>query len=382
MVLVIAPASMRSGWQNDLIKFGATGRWVVESYDVVARRWQDFTGPWGAIVIDEAHYLKSPSILRTSAIYGAKNFPGLINMAGHVWALTGTPTPNDASEMHTHMAALFPESLAMAAYPKKRYSRDQFVRRYCKTRESEWGLKVYGSKNLDDLRARLNPHLLRRTKKEVLPDLPTITYEPLLFDAPDALTSLVEIPGDEAAALRDALKDGDAASLQALAPGLASLRRVTALAKTEIVLAWAKDFLASTDRKLVIFGHHTAPLERIADHFRKVFKDKSPPMILGNTRSDGRASAVRRFQEDPEARLFVGQIQAAGTGITLTAASDLLFLEQSWVPAENSQAAQRIHRIGQTRGCMVRYAALAGSIDEAVQRVLERKTKMVSDLFG
>ena len=385
-VLVVCPASVVSSWRGDIARFATPGRrFVVASYDRVTRQPAEYEDLWGAVILDEAHYLKSPSAKRTMTIYGSRRMPGILRLAGHVWALTGTPAPNYPVEMYTHMRTLFPESLRMASDPARTYDHDNFVQRYCVLRDTGFGAKVVGAKNTEDLRARLQPHVLRRLKRDVLPDLPEIRYEPLLFDAPGLVASLAEIPAGEMAAAREALKSG-AGGLQALAMQLATLRRVTALAKAEVLRQWIIEFLEQTDRKLVVFGHHREPLDylrsKVGVWFRK--SDEGTywlPAIFGNTRQDQRADAIRRFQEDPRQRVFFGQIQAAGTGITLTAASDLVFLEQSWSPADNAQAAQRIHRIGQKSGCLVRYAMLAGSIDEAVQTVLARKSSDLSKIF-
>lgn len=382
-VLVICPASLRTNWLREFQKFGQGQRVVSESYDRVARDPAKYDGPWGAVILDEAHYLKSPNAKRTRSVYGDKELPGLLMLSGHTWALTGTPAPNNAVEMYTHMAALFPESLAMVRDKTRRYDRFRFTQRYCVTAPGEWGEKIVGGKNHEDLKARLAPHVLRRVKKEVLPDLPAITYSELPIDAPSVARSLKDVPGEEMAMLRDALKDGDAAALEGMATEMASLRRLIAVAKIPLMVEWAKDFLEQTDRKLVIFGHHVEPLEELRQQLRDRTggKSQTPVVVTGSSRPANRQKSVDKFQEDPDTRVFLGQIQAAGTGITLTAASDLVFLEQSWVPAENAQAAMRIHRIGQTRGCMVRYMSLAGSIDEAVQRVLARKTADISKLF-
>jgi SWI/SNF-related matrix-associated actin-dependent regulator 1 of chromatin subfamily A len=387
-VLVICPASVRSAWVHDIRQFSRGGRYVVESYDRVSRSWEDYGGPWGALVVDEAHYLKSPSARRTHAIYGGrKHFPGIAPMAGHVWALTGTPAPNYPVEMYTHMRALFPDSLAMASDPTRRYDHDAFMHRYCVLRDSGYGMKPIKAKNTEDLRARLQPYVLRRLKRDVLPDLPEIRYAPLLFDVPDAASALKDVPDEQMAAIRAAMKDG-VAGLQKMAVELATLRRVTAMAKVELVRQWVTSFLDETDRKIVIFGHHIEPLEYLHFHLGEYFRAKRKlnsrhfvPMISGRTNASSRARAIERFQNDPEERVFLGQIQAAGTGITLTAASDMLFIEQSWSPADNAQAAMRIHRIGQKRGCVARYAVLAGSVDEGVQTVLARKTTELSKLF-
>lgn len=382
-VLVICPASLRTNWLREFKRFGNDQMVLSQSYDIVARDWTMYQGPWDVLIIDEAHYLKSPSAKRTRAIYGDDTYPGLVAMAGHTFALTGTPAPNNAVELYSHMRYLQPESLANPNRGGLPYDYDEFVGRYCIKKATKYGAKIIGSRDHEDLRLRLKGWLLKRSKDEVLKDLPDIAYQPLVFDSESAVKALSEVPDEEMQLIRDALLDGDTTNLADLAPQLPTLRRVTAMAKAALVRDWVKDFLAQTDRKVVIFGHHAEPLEWLRNELRirdgKL--DNWPARITGKTRPGNRPKAVDKFQNDENCRVFIGNIQAAGTGLTLTAASDMIFLEQSWVPAENAQAAMRIHRIGQKNGCLVRYAMLADSIDEAVQRVLARKSSDISNIF-
>lgn len=383
-VLVICPASVRSAWRREARAYFRGEVFTVESYDKVARDPETYSGPWCVLILDEAHYLKSPSARRTQAIYGSRHMRGVAANAVRVWALSGTPAPNDPTELYSHMAALFPDTLRMASDPARRYDRFSFTLRYCRTRDTPYGLKVVGGQRLDDLRDRMAPYLLRRLKREVLPDLPPIRYVPLVIDSQKAVAAIGEAPEAELALVRDAMKDGDAANLSRLTSHVSTLRRITARAKAEVALDWLYEWLDSNPgRKIVVFGQHVESLDMLHVRMQDAGgKDaKSVAYIKGGTYGFYREKAIDRFQNDPKCRVFIGQIQAAGTGITLTAASDMLFVEQSWTPAENAQAAMRIHRIGQKDGCLVRYLCLAGSIDEAVQRVLARKAKMLSDLF-
>lgn len=389
-VLVIPPASVRTNWRREFDLFSTTAIVpVVDSYEMVAKDWRRYDGPWDVIIIDEGHYLKSPNAKRTLAIYGSSiedkraDFPGLIGMSAHAWTLTGTPAPNNAAELHKHMWSLNRDSLRSAAYPDKVMGQLDFERRYCEKRMTKFGERVVGTKNHEELRERLSGWTLRRLKRGVLPDLPAITYQELLVDAPDAVAAMADVPGEQMDMLREVLAGGDATGLQSRVVSLAELRRITALAKMPVLAEWVKEFLASTDRKIVLFAHHREAIEGLHKALTPGHNPGyvTPAMIHGGTRTDQRQNAIDRFQNDEKTRIFIGQIQAAGTGITLTAASDLVFLEQSWVPAENAQAAQRIHRIGQKRGCAVRYLTLAGSIDEGVQRALARKTRDLERIF-
>jgi SWI/SNF-related matrix-associated actin-dependent regulator 1 of chromatin subfamily A len=90
---------------------------------------------------------------------------------------------------------------------------------------------------------------------------------------------------------------------------------------------------------------------------------------------------VDRFQNDPKCRVFVGNIQSAGTSITLTAAHQVLFVEQSFVPGDMAQAAMRCHRIGQTKPVTVRFVGLANSIDQFIAEMIRRKTAEIGALM-
>lgn len=382
-VLVVCPASVRTSWRREFERFGTGQRVTVESYDMVTRRWRDYDGPWDVAIFDEAHYLKSSNANRTRCLYGdGETFPGIAKMCGAAWPLTGTPAPNNPAELYSHLAAFRPD-LIRHRNSNEVMNRFAFQGRYCRIKETKYGRQVVGGKNLDDLREKMAEWTLRRLKKDVLPDLPELLYEELPIDADAAHDALKDIPGEEMDLIRDVLRDGDAASLQSVAAHLASLRRVTATAKAPVLAEWVHEFLDATDRKIVIFAHHVEPLKHLWHLLRYTVNGKriQPAIISGETAPAKRQAAVDRFQSDPDVRVFLGQIQAAGTGLTLTAASDMVFLEQSWVPAENAQAAMRIHRIGQKRGCVVRYMTLTGSIDEAVQRTLARKTRDLSQLF-
>lgn len=89
-----------------------------------------------------------------------------------------------------------------------------------------------------------------------------------------------------------------------------------------------------------------------------------------------------RFQSDPTCRIFVGNIIAAGVGITLTAAHHIILAEQDWVPANNDQALSRVVRIGQTRGVLVRIVELPDSLDQRISEILRRKLREISEVWS
>lgn len=408
-VLVISPASVVENWRREFDRWqqverplaaagrvtGGSGSTVnFTSYDKATRNIDWWLVPtYDAIILDEAHYLKNRTAKRTKAILGPKcdGKGGLVERAKHVFLLTGTPAPNDPSELWPMLRAVMPGAitnggaLGAAGYPNgydmtgkaaKPLAYWPFVQRYCRTQENGFGIKIVGGKNLPELKARIAPYVLRRKKSEVAKDLPPISFGTLPLDAGSALAAIRKMEATpEGQQIAKALEKGVDA-LQALGPHVASYRRIVGMAKVAPVVEWVKDWFDAGGGKLVIFAHHRDVITALCEGFGACM------VLTGSTSAEGRQEAVDCFQNDPRYKLFIGQIQAAGTGITLTAASDALFVESSWVPSDNEQASMRIHRIGQKNACLVRFATLAGSLDERIQAACMRKAADISKLFG
>lgn len=383
-VTVICPASVRENWKREFKRFGTTGIVPsVHSYNHTT------TGPLegnvDVLILDEAHYLKTKGRKRTTAIFGPKcdGVGGLVERAKHVFCLTGTPAPNNPSELWPMLRAVMPEAISLAPVGAGgvKVSRPgplsywAFVQKYCVTRDNGFGLQIVKGKNLGELKARIAPFVLRRKKADVLKDLPPIRFDTLPVEGRIDLTPEME---DSAVAVAEALADGGVDGLARIAPHVATLRRLTGLAKVAPVVEWVKDWLEGGGRKIVLFAHH----HDVIDGLMSGLKGVRAVALHGELSAQWRQDSIDQFQSDPGLSVFIGQIQAAGTGITLTAASDVLFVESSWVPADNEQAAMRIHRIGQKNACLVRFAMLAGSIDEDIQRAVLRKTADISKLFN
>jgi SWI/SNF-related matrix-associated actin-dependent regulator of chromatin subfamily A-like protein 1 len=372
-VLIISPASLLENWKREVREFSTSGFTTqIVSYDKArAGKAQLIEQNWDALVVDEAHYLKTAGSARTRCVYGPKTdkCDGLSSRVGATITLTGTPTPNHAAELWTHLRALAPDTIKMSSGKPMPYW--TFVHRYCKVRDTGFGLQILGGKNLDELRERIKPFMLRRTKEEVLKDLPPIRFANLYLKG-----DVTGLSGDDIHAVRMTLLHGGPEGLAKLAPHVATLRRLTGIAKVIPATEWVKEFLLSTPNKIVVFGYSQDVVRGLALFL------PGAVVVSGATSLDARQKAVDAFQNDPAVRVFIGQYQAAGTGLTLTAASDVLFVESSWVPAENIQAAMRVHRIGQVNPCLVRFATLAGSIDEDIQEAVARKTADIDALFG
>ena len=345
---------------------------------------------WDLIVLDEAHRLGHPGSNRTRRILGAGCEGGpdaLVYHAKHVWALTGTPTPNHAGELFPLVRSLLPGVIPILTpgAPPRPMEQYEYEAVYCRVVDGPYGRRIVGSQNQARLRLNLAGHVLRRRKSEVLKELPPMDWieVPLAGVQPPAL-------GPEAQALVQKLTDqlnnkrmndlpphevGDL--LQQQEVPLASVRRLLGEAKIVPAGDYAAELLADGVPKLIVFAHHRAVVQAL--HARLI--EFNPVAFSGASSDAHRADAVTRFQNDPGTRVIVAQIDAASLAITLTAARDVLFVECSWTPAVNYQAASRAHRLGQRDGVLVRFLYAPGTLDDAIMRTLARKTKEIAQLW-
>lgn len=379
MTLVLCPASVVENWKREIKRFAPAiaGQFTVLSYDR-ARMRDDLRGhEFTALILDEAHYLKSKGAKRTQAVFGKKcdGVGGLVEKAKNVFLLTGTPMPNNPSELWPMLRAVMPDAIK-GLKTGKPVAYWPFVYRYCKTVQNYMGHEtIVGGKNLPELRERIAPYILRRKKEDVLKDLPPVRFDVLPLEGKITIPKdLAEEVAEQMRVVQEAFEAGGVEALKEIAPHVATLRRLTGMAKLGPTIDWVRDQLEGGMDKIVLFAQHREVVEGLTYAFWPV-----AARVWGDTKD--RQAEVDRFQDDPKVKVFIGQLQAAGTGVTLTAASDLVFVESDWVPANNEQAAMRIHRIGQKNACTVRFATLAGSIDEQIQKACARKMEDIRALF-
>lgn len=395
-ILVICPAVVRPAWKRQFELWQRQERSIrvlesrglfpfrdgvtIASYEL-AQDVIDSLKPAGVdvLVLDEVHYLKNRKAKRTRTIYGQRcdGTGGLVSLADHVWGLSGTPAPNDPSELWPMMRALFPKTL-----PKDKFDRPlaywAYVNRYCRTQLMAIGrMRIVGGKNLPELRQRLQPHMLRRLTADVLDDLPPWRFDDLPVQADDVAGIDWEDPRLEK--LLKAIHDQDRKALKQLSLDFSTMRRLIGMAKARAVADLLNSEIDGGLHKIVLFAWHhdviNALVQRIQAH--------QPQVITGMTSPEEREAALKTFRKDARAKVFVGQIKAAGVGLDglQEAANEVLFVESSWSPNDNMQAAKRAHRIGQVMPVRVRFASLAGSIDELISEALRRKTEMLTQLF-
>ena len=369
-ILIVCPASLRVNWKRELDRWllphlQSTLHVEIVSYEEVVREYIEFD-EYDLIVFDEAHYLKNPEAKRTKACLALEAKTRLF--------LTGTPVVNRPMD-------LFPilQSLGM------KLSRTEFGKRYCggklvcirwkPTKRYAWDFS--GASHTDELNKVLRAQVMvRRTKREVLHDLPPKIRQVIELSIPDG-----ESPELKAAVTR--MFDG----MESAAANLAELKKVAfeELSKARLDLArnklphveeFVRDLLAEED-KVVVFAHHREIIEAL----RIDLADYGTVSLYGGMTDAQKDAAVTRFQTDPNIRVFVGQIQAAGTGLTLTSAHTVVFAELDWVPGNVTQAEDRCHRIGQGDPVRVIHLVAADSIDARMVRALVDKQNTIDEVM-
>ena len=437
-VLVICPASLRLLWLREAERWLVRPRqfYVVEDnepphprYDFVIVNYERLIGPraarmrealmlrtWGLLIVDEAHRIKTQSAQRSEVILGRPGkredkkkgkpavppAPGLIHQAKRAAFLTGTPLPNRPKELYPLLHALDP-----VTFPQEW----PFLMRYCGATKEEIRVRggftrevwhTDGASHLEELQEKMRASVLvRKLKKDVLPELPGKTRQ-IVFLPQNGTTEAVKaektamskrVPHLDVLSAEVDLAEagGDVIAFETALDRLcqniedidfntfAVERQTLALAKLPAVIEHL-DLVLEERPKIVVMAHHHAVIEQLVAHY-----GDQAVCVYGPTPQGDRLARVDRFQQDPKVRVFIGGIQAAGVGITLTASDYLAFAEASWVPGDLSQCEDRIHRIGTKSNVLIQHLVVDDSLDatmlakvirkqEIADRVLDRDT--------
>lgn len=386
-LLVIAPPSMKLAWADELEKWLpdmdascvhmvahgkdlgriSTASITIVSYAlltqpamqraVLARKFQ-------VVIADEAHMLKNRKAKRTRAVVPA------LKAAKRAILLTGTPALARPEELYVLLSAL---------HPRRWGTFTAFATRYCDRRFKPW-LRVWdtsGHSNLGELHDRLKAVMIRRLKCDVLTELPAKRRQRLVLELPSkSQNALRERLLELRSLCKDLPDDCDPWESRGRMRTLCSqLYRESGLAKAPAVRQYVRALIRG-GAKFLVFAHH---LDVLAEVEAAVAAERVKYIkIIGETPAGERHAQVKRFQQDEAVRVAVLSVTAAGQGITLTAATSVVFAELHWTPGVLRQAEDRVHRIGQKNAINVTYLVGKGTLDEVLWRTIQRKIDVLS----
>jgi SNF2 family DNA or RNA helicase len=383
-VLIVCPASLKINWkreielysdENVLIvegkKWGSTFKYYIINYDILknfhtTENTEDsdaykiiLNEGFDLAIVDEAHYISNSQAQRT------KLLNDILAKIPKVWLLTGTPmTSRPINYFNLLKIVNSPLTLNWKSY----------VLRYCKGYQFRvGGRKIWntsGASNLDELREQTKAVVLRRMKTDIL-DLPEKIISPIWLELKNSFYD------DELSEfLRISKENRKKESLTVTLNRLMKLRQLIAIEKVDHTCELI-DKVLEQGRKVIVFTNFTMSLDMIYEKY-----GKKAVVLDGRMSKDRRQQSVDRFQNEDKVKVFIGNIKAAGVGITLTAADTVIFNDLSFVPADHSQAEDRAYRYGQKNSVLVYYPVFENTIEMTIYNILQKKKDIIDQVMG
>lgn len=380
-ILVVCPASLKINWQREIEnytdrpvfisegkKFSTDDDFVIVNYDILKNFHDTKTkgetlleqSKFDLVILDEAHMISNVQAQRTKII---NSFAKKIN---RVWLLTGTPMTSRPMNYYNLLNLIeSPVAQNWKAY----------AIRYCQGYQFSAGKRkvwnVSGASNLEELRDRTSKQILRRLKEEVL-DLPDKIITPVYLRLKSK--DYEELMGEYFDWYDK--NPNESSSLTVQFSKLMKVRKVIANEKTKQTIEFVENILEQ-GKKVIIFTNFTDTLQTIYQHF-----GKQAVYLDGSCSNSLRQQAVDSFQNDDKIRVFVGNLKAAGVGLTLTSAEAVIMNDLSFVPAEHSQAEDRAYRYGQKSNVLVYYPIYDNTIEGAIYDILNKKKQIIRTVMG
>ena len=380
-ILIICPASLKINWLREIENYTdrsvyiAEGKnfsqehdFVIVNYDILKNFYdlkdkeksEIYKSNFGIIIIDEAHYLSNGTSNRSKLVNG------FAKKCERVWLLTGTPMTNRPMNYFNLLSLVeSPVSNNWLAY----------AIRYCGGYQFKAGNRkiwnVTGASNLEELRDRTSRQVLRRLKTEVL-DLPDKIISPVYLRLKSKLYE--GLMGEYYDWYEN--KTDESSSLTVQFSKLMKVRQVIAEEKINDTIELVQNII-DQGKKVIIFTNFTNTLNKIADHF-----GKQAVRLDGSTSKSMRQHAVDQFQDNEKITVFVGNLKAAGVGLTLTAAEAVIMNDLSFVPSDHTQAEDRAYRYGQKSNVSVYYPIFENTIEGAIYDILIKKKNIFETVMG
>ena len=380
-ILIVCPASLKINWQREIEnysdrsvyisegkKFSDEHDFVIINYDILKnfhdiKKKDDSTilkTKFDLVIMDESHMISNPQANRTKIVND------IISKIERVWLLSGTPMTSRPMNYYNLLNIVdSPVAANWMAY----------AIRYCNGFQFNVGKRkiwnVQGATNLEELRERTQTHILRRLKEEVL-DLPEKIITPVYLRL--VSKDYEEIMGEYYDWYDQNPEESNSLTIQF--GKLMKVRKIIAQEKVNNTIELAENIIEQ-GKKVIIFTNFTDTLQQIYQHF-----GKSAVYLDGSCSKPHRQNSVDEFQTNDKIMVFVGNLKAAGVGLTLTSAEAVIMNDLSFVPAEHAQAEDRSHRIGQKNSTSVYYPLFENTIEGAIYDILNRKKKVISTVMG
>ena len=392
--LVVAPTSVVAAWRQKLEKYDTGLKWVVfhgnsrklpdqdvqivlTTYGILQREEVLRTTKWYSVIMDEAQAIKNATTISSRAARTLKCHFRI--------AMTGTPIENQTSDLWSIMEFLLPGYLG---------SLPRFKRLYGSGREIPTADQAGALKRL------VSPFLLRRTKVQVLKELPEKTEEVIYCDLTAAQKKAYreQLESSEAERLRADLASGgrvnyvnvlalltrlkqicDHPRLPDISTG--KVKKISTLkpeesGKWETLDELLNEALRSS-LKVVIFTQYLGVMDLIGHHLKTTGVQFTE--LRGDTQD--RAARLHKFQTQDDCKVFLCSLLAGGLGIDLTAGSVCIHFDRWWNPAKENQATDRLHRFGQTRGVQVFKLQMKGTVEDRIAQIIESKLQLSDSLI-
>ncbi len=397
-VLIVCPASLRYNWRVELRNWlvpkplrivGLFPEAPLTELDIAIVSFSQLSkippdAKFDLLLVDEAHLFKNPDADRT------KHGRRIASRCGRLVFLTGSAIENRVEELWTLIQMLDPDTWdpplifnGMRVPQSREAGYHRFAIRYCGAEiKTIWrtvngkkeGKKVFdytGATNTEELHKRLRATvMIRRLKKDVLPELPDKIREVVVLPPPSSDVVEREHTAFAATGLDYESSIEDLGKASIAFTEWSKVRHEVAQAKLPLVVEHVARLLEHHE-KIVVMAHHTDVVNALVDAFEAV---GSVP-YRGDMPESLRHRSVEKFQTDPHTRVFVGSITAAGVGLTLTAAGMMVFAEVD--VKDMRQAEDRIHRVGQTRDvCHYQFLVFDWSVDANMMRKVLEKSRV------
>lgn len=292
------------------------------------------------IVADEAHRIRKRSARITSGIFQLQ--------PKRFWALSGTPLERDLEDLATLLSLVAPKSFAPT------------------------DAKLHPS----SLRSRARPYVLRRRKQEVLEELPPVLDTTEMLELSEAQKRAYQT------AVREHRRKGEKGEELALLTQLQTLCDIDSKSRESCKIDRILDLLGriyEQHEKAIVFSHRLEPLRELQRRITECWGTKAVVLLEGAMDSGERDQAVSYFRADEQALVLLASARVGGEGLTLVEANHVFLLNQWWNPSANDQARDRVVRVGQQRKVRVYRFCCRGTIEEAIERILESKRELFDD---